>query len=280
MTVLNTHMLAQDADAWVKVINKSPKSCVYVSPGGCDIDPGLYGEENKGSNAVIPDVDFREYLLIEHLLKRKRPLLGICRGHQLICAAAGGKLIQDLVEAGYNKHAHGPVYLPNRSLLIEVTGVKNNKLIANSLHHQAIHPDHVPDGWFVSAWSDDGVIEAIQNPNLPVISIQWHPEMGLLCSPQRLIQQQQLMLSWLNQFTEEEDQDARHSILNSWAKVSQVNRRQPTRPGSRHIPIQKWEVGVIPPSHQLPDPNKVRKCGLGSSSREGLQSSSGDSNSE
>lgn len=280
MKVLDTHRIAQHGDTWLESMTQLPTDAVYLSPGGCDIDPGLYGEEGNGSHPIIPDVDFREYLLVQKLLERKQPILGICRGHQIICAAAGGKLIQDLTSEGYDKHHHGPVFLPKKSLLVEITGVKDNKLCANSMHHQAVHPDHVPEGWFVSAWSDDGVIEAIQNPDLPVISVQWHPEMGLVCSAKRPITQMRLMLLWLNQFTAEEDQSACNSILNSWSEVSTAHSRRAGGPRSRYIPVKRRKVERVPPSRQLANPNTVCKYGISSARREDVQPSEGDSSCE
>ena len=281
MGIINTHRVAQNPELFDKIMKEGPRTeHIYMSPGGGDIDPTLYGEEDVGSHFIIPDVDHREFRLIQVLLERKLPLLGICRGHQLICAAAGGKLIQDLVLDGYMHHAHGPVFLTQNSLLKEVTGVKGNKLLANSLHHQAVHPEHIPEGWCVSAWSDDGVIEGIAHPDLPVISVQWHPEMGMFVDWSRQVRQIKLMYSWLEQFTiEEEPCEERYSFFDRWEEFNPPNLGRVTGPRGTAIQIA-GRSNITPVSHQLPNPNQVREYGIGSARQDGVQPSISDSDSE
>jgi len=283
--IINTHRVAQSPLLYDKIMRMGPPlDHIYMSPGGGDIDPALYSEEDIGTHVTMPEVDQREFALIKVLLNRKQPLLGICRGHQMICAAAGGKLIQDLVTEGYHYHAHGPVFLPRRSLLREVTGITGNKINANSLHHQAIDPLHIPEGWYVSAWAGDGVIEGIANPDLPVISIQWHPEMGMTVNHDLFVRQIDLMYSWLNQYTIEEEEEKepderRYSLFDRWQEFNPPYLRRVTRPEHKIISVT-GRTHITPVSHQLSNPNQVREHGIGSARRDGVQPSIGDSDSE
>lgn len=174
--VYNTYSLATTLDqgAWEELIIAPPTDAIYYCPGGMDIDPALYGEEVTYTHLCQPWVDLREFDLVQRLLALHIPLLGICRGHQIITVAAGGTLYQDVnIQLGIWHGNHRRVALAAESRLAEILGTENPP--ANSLHHQATKD--VPPGWRIAAWSDDGVIEAIEHYELPVVSVQWHPEM-------------------------------------------------------------------------------------------------------
>lgn len=144
-------------------------------PGGPDIDPAYYDEPNRLVETTSPERDWLESGIVDKALLDKKPLMGICRGHQMIAVMAGGTLYQDIsVEAGVHPHRsyhavdvrHSKVF---RALFNSSFGV------VNSYHHQAVRD--VPKGWKAIAHGRDGIIESISNPNYPVISVQWHPEL-------------------------------------------------------------------------------------------------------
>ena len=157
-----------------------------VLQGGSDISPQVYGEEPMRPEwAGDPERDRYEIELLEGFLKLGKPILGICRGQQLINVALGGTLYQDTAtqKPGAQVHQDTAVYddkyhhieiLPGTSLAALYPGVGRAKV--NSLHHQAVH--RLGKGLAVEAHSaDDGVIEAVrhQGPGY-LVGVQWHPE--------------------------------------------------------------------------------------------------------
>ena len=158
-----------------------------ILSGGNDIFPLLYGEEPKEKlGEIFPDRDKFETILINTAVKLKKPILGICRGHQLINVTFGGTLHQDLSygenvtikhfqKAKWNIFTHSISIDKNSFLndIFEVSGIG----FVNSFHHQIINK--IAPGFKVIAKSSDNVIEAIENldsENL-ILGIQWHPEM-------------------------------------------------------------------------------------------------------
>lgn len=144
-------------------------------PGGADIHPDWYGQTLTHARPYAPERDRLEYDLADRCLQDHKPLMGICRGHQMIAVAAGGELFQDITAcAGFEHNA--PQHLVNLvsgSRLARLIGA--GQIVANSYHHQAV--SILPRGWRVAAMSRDAeIIEAIEHPHLPVISVQWHPE--------------------------------------------------------------------------------------------------------
>ncbi len=140
-------------------------------PGGSDIHPAYYDEAITHSRPVEPERDEVEYQLAAWALDAGKPLMGICRGHQMITVVAGGKLHQDIAaetDALHMRYIH--LVCTNGSRLGGIGGW----LVVNSYHHQAVK--RLPEDWKVAASSTDGVIESIEHPTLPVISVQWHPE--------------------------------------------------------------------------------------------------------
>lgn len=149
--------------------------------GGRDVDPSLYHAEANGSNTPSPAHDHNDLLLYHAFCKAHKPILGICRGIQLIGAAEGASLIQDLRSAGKLQHeqkkmgldlhayAHTDNFYKGTSLY-EIFGPSAR---VNSYHHQALK--EVPAGFTLAAVSqEDDVIEAIEKEN--VLAVQWHPE--------------------------------------------------------------------------------------------------------
>ena len=151
--------------------------------GGSDIDPGTYGAEHHPETHVTwPERDRFEIALARRALDRDMPVLGICRGMQLLNVALGGTLIQDLPEVlGHEDHRRTPgafsdheVHLEPGSLAARAAGAE--RLAVKSHHHQGIA--RLGDGLVASGWSnDDGVIEAVELTGRPfALGVLWHPE--------------------------------------------------------------------------------------------------------
>ena len=144
--------------------------------GGNDINPDIYGQEINGSVEIDYERDKAEIAALEYFLKEGKPILGICRGCQLLNAYFGGTLIQDIGEKV-------PVH---RNVEVDrIHGVKTagdgimkqlygQSFTVNSCHHQAL--DKIADGFRVTLVSDDGIVEAIEHETLPIFAVQWHPE--------------------------------------------------------------------------------------------------------
>ncbi|WP_153930000.1 gamma-glutamyl-gamma-aminobutyrate hydrolase family protein [Limosilactobacillus walteri] len=155
-----------------------------ILSGGHDIDPRLYGEESLPKIGDIwPDRDYFDMLLLREAEKQHKPVLGICRGAQLINVAHGGSLYQDIsYRDGLTlKHNQGrtpdiesqSVTLETTSYLAKLFG--RETLSVNTFHHQLINK--VGAGLYAVGHAGDGVVEALENDDASVIGVQWHPEM-------------------------------------------------------------------------------------------------------
>lgn len=141
-------------------------------PGGGDLEPWRYGQENTASRGLEPERDGAELRLLQEFTAAGKPVLGVCRGLQAINVFFGGTLAQDITghgawEDGDRLHAVGTAPSPLRALCGERTAV-------NSAHHQAA--DRLGGGLQAVQWAEDGVVEALCHRRLPVWAVQWHPE--------------------------------------------------------------------------------------------------------
>ena len=171
-----------------------------ILSGGSDMNPLLVGEEPIPQlHGINPERDVPELMLIRQAYERQIPILGICRGIQMLAAALGGSIYQDLgvqyKDAPLIKHsqdlvreqASHTVYIEQDSMLGRIftqsglgTGEKGEYVLpVNSFHHQAVR---CPGELFkVSARSSDGVIEAMEsNEHKSILGVQWHPECFIL----------------------------------------------------------------------------------------------------
>ena len=153
--------------------------------GGGDIDPAYFEEEpHPNLGRICPERDFFEFELIQEMLLRNKPILGICRGCQILNVAIGGDMFQDIYaqqdspllqhnqQAPYHHCSHF-VEVKEESLLYSI--VKSNQFKVNSFHHQAVR--RVGEGFAVCATASDGVIESFESTEHRfVIGVQWHPE--------------------------------------------------------------------------------------------------------
>lgn len=159
-----------------------------VITGGRDVDPGAYGSERHPATDE-PVVDSRtrdafELALVQAALRRAVPVLGICRGAQVLNVALGGTLHQHLPDVvGHTGHQQGNAVF-STSTITTVPGTRVAEMVgpdteAQCYHHQAI--DRLGDGLIVSASDRDGVIEAVEvdrdrHPGRWAVAVQWHPE--------------------------------------------------------------------------------------------------------
>ncbi|HHX79052.1 MAG TPA: type 1 glutamine amidotransferase [Acholeplasmataceae bacterium] len=142
----------------------------FLITGGSDINPKYFGEENNGqSKNVNSSLDVLDKQVVEHATKTKKPLLGICRGHQAINIFSGGTLFQNIGDKHNSvSKDHEVTTIPNRLLKF------NKEIKTNSYHHQAVKK--IAPGFIEIATHLDGTNEAIIHEKLPIIGIQWHPE--------------------------------------------------------------------------------------------------------
>lgn len=172
----------------VTALDLSVQDCVaaldgLILQGGADIDPQAYGETPSEFLQTTDAVRDRfELELLRGFAAAGKPVLGICRGMQLINVAYGGSLHQDLVGFGataqshvspaYDEHAHPLRFEPGSWFQGLHPGVAQPRV--NSIHHQGLN--RLGDGLVVEAWSEDGIPECIRAREGFVVGVQWHPE--------------------------------------------------------------------------------------------------------
>lgn len=166
----------------------------FLFPGGADLDPALYGERaSRRCGRPDPRRDGFEPELCRAALGTEKPVLGICRGFQMIAVVLGGSLYQDIKTdfpgAAWN-HARmlrpfgtaHTVTVAEGSLLGRCVGA--GPLDVNSLHHQAVAS--IPEALVSTALSGDGVVEGLEAKDLPfLLAVQWHPELLAAGSPRQ-----------------------------------------------------------------------------------------------
>lgn len=153
-------------------------------PGGQDTNPILYGEDPLPQvNYMLEEQDLMEMELLRLAVQKGIPVLGICRGMQLMNITFGGGLIQDIYaqqkatvghkqDSSIRSQATHSAKMLEGSLLESLLG--KEPLYVNSYHHQALAK--VADCFTVSATASDGIIEAIEAPEQQMLGVQWHPE--------------------------------------------------------------------------------------------------------
>jgi putative glutamine amidotransferase len=162
-------------DAYVATALVCDAVCVT---GGGDVDPRLYSEEPEpGLMHVDPARDAAEVAVVRASVTAGMPVLGVCRGAQLVTVSLGGSLHQDLARAGYHHHwqderQHEPVHGVEAAAGSAADQALGGAHTVNSIHHQAVRDPgtHLR----ATAWSADGAIEAVEGRD--VLGLQWHPE--------------------------------------------------------------------------------------------------------
>ncbi|HPJ26240.1 MAG TPA: gamma-glutamyl-gamma-aminobutyrate hydrolase family protein [Synergistaceae bacterium] len=154
-----------------------------VLPGGGDVHPLLWGAEpERNLGATFPFLDRFQIALARKALEKKMPLLGICKGLQVLNVALEGTLLQDLSscpEVTLQHTQSAPICYASHSVILEKGSLLEHlwgeRIEVNSFHHQAVREPG--KGLSVAARSPDGVIEALEMKDRPfVLGVQWHPE--------------------------------------------------------------------------------------------------------
>jgi putative glutamine amidotransferase len=148
-------------------------------PGGPDVSPLRYGVEDLHPRLikVRHEHDALDLALARAAIDQDKPVLAICRGHQVLNVALGGSLHQHLPDligkraAAGHYHSHNTVELVAASKVAVAMGTTRPR--GHCVHHQAV--DRLGEGLVVTAWSND-IIEAVELPDRWVVGVQWHPE--------------------------------------------------------------------------------------------------------
>jgi gamma-glutamyl-gamma-aminobutyrate hydrolase PuuD len=153
-----------------------------VLSGGADVDPAIHSpEEDPGLSKFEPGRDSHEFEILNKAIEKDVPVLGICRGIQVINVHAGGTLFQDIPDHANIKKPyddrHHKVRFKAGSILSDIYG---SEIEVNSLHHQAINK--IAEGIEAVGWSSGGeateeIIEAIEVDGRRILAVQWHPEL-------------------------------------------------------------------------------------------------------
>ncbi|WP_338472929.1 gamma-glutamyl-gamma-aminobutyrate hydrolase family protein [Niallia sp. XMNu-256] len=175
---LDCHLLVISPESDPEIITRLD---MLLIPGGPDINPAIYGQELHPETQYDPLRDVFEKKAIEIAIEKKIPLLGVCRGFQMINAALGGTLTQHLPEWSTDVQ-HRPEVGPqlhSHTVTMEgwLKGLFGNEMKVNSWHHQGI--DILAPELEALAWSSEGLIEAYQSTDhlSPIFAVQWHPEL-------------------------------------------------------------------------------------------------------
>lgn len=151
-----------------------------ILAGGGDVAPSLYGEKNSGSTEIDRKRDLAELRLCDEFVKRGKPILGICRGHQLLNVYFGGTLVQHIEgHSSKNKNLLHPTEAVSNGIICRLFG---DAPVVNSIHHQAV--GRLGDQLRATQLCrSDRTVEAFEHSSLPVVGVQWHPER--MCHSQR-----------------------------------------------------------------------------------------------
>lgn len=159
-------------------VEKAMRATHLLLPGGGDITPAFFGQHNHGSRNIDTELDILQLQALSLFMAQKKPVLGICKGLQLITIQLGGTISQHIdtadehrwIERDQSHHVyHCGVNHTDFFYQLYGTGTQ-----VNSAHHQAV--DKLGRDLFPVCRAADSVIEGIMHTTLPVIAVQWHPE--------------------------------------------------------------------------------------------------------
>lgn len=178
--------MVEQAGGQAVIVPPDPGPSVLVSrldglvlAGGADIDPARYGAQAHASTVIRPDRDSGELAVLAAALDADLPTLGVCRGMELLAVHYGGSLHQHLPDIlGSSLHQPSPgvygAHVARFAAGSAAEGIFGATAEINSYHHQAVDD---PGKLTVTGWADDGVIEAVEDPEQRfVVGVQWHPE--------------------------------------------------------------------------------------------------------
>ncbi|MEO0492216.1 MAG: gamma-glutamyl-gamma-aminobutyrate hydrolase family protein [Actinomycetota bacterium] len=145
--------------------------------GGTDVDPGRYGRAPE-TDLFLPEAerDTLELALMDGAVEHGIPTLGICRGLQVVNVHGGGTLEQHVPEhARYDLDPATEIHTVRLASDSRLGSFYGESITVNSLHHQMI--EHLADDYRATAWDDSGRVEGAEHESLPIVGVQWHPEM-------------------------------------------------------------------------------------------------------
>lgn len=148
---------------------------LLLLPGGGDITPAFFGQKNKGSMDIDTELDILQIQALDLFVRSGKPILGICKGMQLINIFFGGNIRQHLPTASTHAYKDGDRYHSTRALPgCTLHRLYGEYFTVNSAHHQGI--DSVGRHLKIIQTAPDGVAEGIEHATLPILGVQWHPE--------------------------------------------------------------------------------------------------------
>ncbi len=161
------------------VVTLSPEKAAFCDglllPGGGDIDPALYGAENDGSHDIDRPMDEAQLTALDRFVRAGKPVLGVCKGHQIVNVYFGGSLIQDLAVAAAHRYNGGDSVHPVTNLSgTALAAVYGPGSMVNSAHHQGLGA--MGRGLRAISFAPDGTVEAAAHDSLPILGVQFHPE--------------------------------------------------------------------------------------------------------
>ncbi len=165
------------AEALVTLNPGEIASCdALILPGGGDITPAFFGEKNHGSRNIDTELDILQLQALEQCIRAKKPVLGICKGMQIINVALGGTVVQNLPTARLHKYdggdRHHAAVIEKGSWLYSLYG---KEMTVNSAHHQAVGRPGTGLR-VIQRCPQDACPEAVAHESLPILGVQWHPE--------------------------------------------------------------------------------------------------------
>lgn len=161
---------------------------LLLLPGGGDISPGLYNQKKHGSRNPDYELDLLQFQLLQLAILKRKPVLGICKGMQMINVFFGGDLCQHLPTTDIHSISGGDCYhrlffspdfpcrsnIPNQNLSRKLYDLLVKHPTVNSAHHQGI--SHLGKELCCLQYTEDYVPETILHSSLPILGFQWHPE--------------------------------------------------------------------------------------------------------
>ncbi len=146
-----------------------------ILPGGGDIDPKLFGQLPEGTRSFDPALDRLQLAILKAFVMSRKPVLGICKGMQLINIYFGGDMVQHLKTSRSHEYSEkDQIHMSTAKKGSFLGRLYGECFAVNSAHHQGV--DCPGKGVEYVQFTEDGVVEGLKHRFLPVFGVQWHPE--------------------------------------------------------------------------------------------------------